>query len=78
VFATRAGLSPVVELVLGARRTLRVIRGNLTRSLVYNLTVGTLAALGFVGPLLAAVLMPVSSLAVITAAYRGRTFGDEP
>ena len=53
VFATTAGLSPVVELVLGARRTLGVIRGNLARSLVYNLTVGTLAATGFVGPLLA-------------------------
>jgi Cu2+-exporting ATPase len=78
VFATTAGLSPVVELVLGARRTLGVIRGNLTRSLVYNLTVGTLAALGFVGPLLAAVLMPVSSIGVITAAYRGRTFGEKP
>ena len=77
VFATRAGLAPVVELVLGARRTLRVIRGNLARSLVYNLTVGTLAALGFVGPLLAAVLMPVSSLGVITSAYRSRTFGDD-
>lgn len=76
-FATAGGLAPVVELVVGARRTLRVIRGNLARSLVYNLTVGTLAAAGFVGPLLAAVLMPVSSLGVITGAYRSRTFGDE-
>ncbi|HVW27391.1 MAG TPA: heavy metal translocating P-type ATPase [Polyangiaceae bacterium] len=74
VFATTGGLTPVVELVVGARRTLRVIRNNLGRSLVYNLTVGTLAALGFVGPLLAALLMPVSSIGVITSAYRSRTF----
>jgi P-type Cu2+ transporter len=75
VFATKSGLAPVVELVHGARRTLRIIRTSLARSLVYNLTVGTLAAAGFVGPLLAAVLMPVSSISVIVASYRSRTFG---
>ena len=78
VFTTTSGLLPVVELVVGARRTLQVIRGNLARSLVYNLTVGTFAALGFVGPLLAAVLMPISSLGVITSSYRSRTFGGKP
>lgn len=77
VFATKSGLRPVVELAEGARRTLRVIRGNLARSLVYNLTVGGLAATGFVGPLLAAVLMPVSSLSVVASSYRARTFGGE-
>ena len=75
VFATKSGLQPLVELFEGSRRTLRVIRGNLTRSLVYNLSVGALAATGFVGPLLAALLMPVSSIGVITASYRSRTFG---
>jgi Cu2+-exporting ATPase len=75
VFATRSGLLPLVELFDGARRTLTVIRGNLFRSLVYNLGVGALAASGAVGPLLAAVLMPVSSIGVITASYRSRTFG---
>lgn len=77
VFATTGGLAPIVELVQGARRTLRVIRGNLARSLVYNLTVGGLAATGLVGPLLAAVLMPVSSIGVVTSSYRSRTFGDK-
>jgi cation transport ATPase len=61
----------------GAGRTLRVIRGNLKRSLAYNLTVGALAATGFVGPLLAAVLMPFSSIGVITSSYRSRTFGSK-
>jgi Cu2+-exporting ATPase len=78
VFATTSGLRPVVELVEGARRTLRVVRGNLARSLIYNLTVGSLAATGFVGPLLAAVLMPVSSIGVVMSSYRSRTFGDPP
>jgi Cu2+-exporting ATPase len=75
VFATKAGLEPLVELFEGSVRTLRVIRGNLARSLVYNLTVGALAATGYVGPLLAALLMPVSSIGVITSSYRSRTFG---
>lgn len=77
VFATKSGLRPIVELAEGSRRTLRVIRGNLARSLVYNLTVGGLAATGFVGPLLAAVLMPVSSLSVVASSYRSRTFGGK-
>lgn len=77
VFATKSGLRPIVDLAEGARRTLRVIRGNLARSLVYNLTVGGLAATGLVGPLLAAVLMPISSLSVVASSYRARTFGGE-
>jgi len=75
VFATKSGLLPLVELFEGSGRTRRVIQGNLTRSLVYNLTVGGLAAAGFVGPLLAALLMPVSSIGVITSSYRAHTFG---
>jgi Cu2+-exporting ATPase len=75
VFATKPGLHPVVELFEGAARTRRVIRGNLVRSLVYNLGVGALAAGGLVGPLLAAVLMPISSIGVITSSYRSHTFG---
>jgi Cu2+-exporting ATPase len=77
IFATTNGLTPLVMLFEGAGRTLRVIRGNLKRSLVYNLTVGALAATGFVGPLLAAILMPVSSIGVITSSYRSRTFGSK-
>jgi Cu2+-exporting ATPase len=77
IFATTSGLAPLVELFEGAGRTLRVIRGNLKRSLAYNLTVGALAATGFVGPLLAAVLMPFSSIGVITSSYRSRTFGSK-
>jgi Cu2+-exporting ATPase len=75
VFATKPGLRPLVDLFEGSGRTLRVIRGNLARSLVYNLTVGALAATGYVGPLLAALLMPISSIGVITSSYRAHTFG---
>ncbi|HVU04549.1 MAG TPA: heavy metal translocating P-type ATPase [Polyangiaceae bacterium] len=74
VFCTEGGLRPVVEVFDGARETRRLIRSGLARSLVYNLAVGALAATGIVGPLAAAVLMPVSSISVVTSSYRGRSF----
>ena len=36
----------------------------------------SLAAFGLIGPLAAAVLMPLSSLTVVTSSYRSRTFGS--
>jgi len=44
-------------------------------SSVYNLVGIGLAMAGLVSPLLAAVLMPLSSLTVVTNAYRSRGFG---
>jgi cation transport ATPase len=51
-----------------------VIRRNLLLSLVYNLAGASLAMAGLISPLLAAILMPASSLTVITSSYRARTF----
>jgi len=78
VFLTRPGVRSVLELVLGARRTLRVIRRNLAFSLVYNVIGVVLAVTGVIGPLIAAILMPVSSLTVVTSSFRARTFGGRP
>ena len=44
---------------------LKVIKRNLRFSLAYNIVGGTLAILGLVGPLYAAILMPVSSFTVL-------------
>jgi len=74
VFLDRPGLAPVVELMDGARRTLAVIRRNLVFSLAYNIVAAALSVAGLVHPLLAALLMPLSSLTVVTSSYRGRTF----
>jgi Cu2+-exporting ATPase len=74
VFLTREGIEPLVRLFDGARRTMRVIRVNLAFSLVYNLVGASLAMAGLIGPLAAAVLMPLSSLTVITHSFRARTF----
>lgn len=76
VFTTASGITPVVELVEGARRVLRVIHRNIAFSLLYNLVGVSLAMTGMLSPLIAALLMPVSSLTVITSSFRSRTFGN--
>lgn len=74
VFITQGGLRRVVELFDGAKRTAGVIRQNLVFSLFYNLVGAALAVAGAIGPLVAAILMPASSLTVVTNSYRSRTF----
>ncbi|MBA4071500.1 MAG: copper-translocating P-type ATPase [Gemmatimonas sp.] len=77
VYLSRPGLGPLVELVQGAHRTMLVIRNNIIFSIAYNILGATLAVLGILDPLIAAVLMPMSSLSVVLASWRGRSF-DAP
>jgi Cu2+-exporting ATPase len=74
VFTTRPGVAPVLELFEGARRTLRVIRLNMALSLVYNGVCVALAMTGMIAPWIAAILMPLSSLTVVSISYRAHTF----
>ena len=74
VVLTRDGLAPLLDLFGGSRRVMGVIWRNLGFSLIYNLVGASLALAGLVGPLLAAVLMPISSLTVILASALSRTF----
>ncbi len=74
VFTTTPGVAPVARLIVGARRTLAVIRRNVAFSLAYNLVAVVLAMAGLIGPLLAAVLMPLSSITVVMSSYRSRIF----
>jgi len=78
VYLVRPGLRPLVELVQGARRTMGIIRRNLAVSLAYNLVGASLAMAGLISPLVAAVLMPLSSLTVVTMSYRSRSFPRAP
>jgi P-type Cu2+ transporter len=59
-----------------ARRTLQVIRQNIALSIAYNLVMVPLAMAALVTPLLAAIAMPLSSLAVIGNSARIRRFVD--
>lgn len=74
VFVVRGGIAPVADLLDGAYRTLRVIRRNLAFSLAYNAVAVALAMTGYLNPIAAAVLMPLSSFTVITSSFRARTF----
>lgn len=53
-----------------SQKTMRTVRQNLWTSFVYNMVFTPLAALGYVVPVVAAVAMPLSSLAVIGNSVR--------
>lgn len=74
VYLSRGGLTPIVELFDAGRRTCGVIRRALALSLCYNALGVSLAAGGVLNPLIAAVLMPISSLSVLGLALAVRTF----
>jgi Cu2+-exporting ATPase len=77
-FLSRPGLAPLAELVDGAARTLHAIRIGIAVSILYNLLGVALAFSGMLHPLVAAVMMPVSSLTVVGIAWRSRTFPGAP
>jgi Cu2+-exporting ATPase len=74
VYLARPGVQAVVELLAGSRRTLGLVRRNLAFSLVYNVTFASLALAGLISPLAAAILMPISSLTVLSSSMLGRSF----
>jgi Cu2+-exporting ATPase len=76
VFVNAPGLTPIVELVRAARRTIRTIHINLAASVAYNSIAAALAMSGVINPLIAAVLMPLSSLTVVMLSFRSKTFGS--
>ncbi len=74
IFLNRPGLQRIADLAEGAQRVMNVIRRNLAVSLLYNIIGVTLALMGVLTPVWAAVLMPVSSLTVVSLSWRARTF----
>lgn len=74
IYLTRPGLSALVELTEGAQRTMHVIRRNIGFSIGYNIIGAGLAVAGLLNPLIAAVLMPTSSITVVLGSWYGTTF----
>ena len=68
VYLARPGLEPFEQLVHLSRRTLRAIHRALGFSLCYNTVAIGLAMAGLINPLVAAVIMPISSFVVLGAA----------
>jgi Cu2+-exporting ATPase len=77
VYLRKPDLVAVVDLIEGSRRTVRVIRRTLVASVFYNLVAGGLSVVGVIHPLIAAILMPLSSLTVLAMALKWRTFDRE-
>lgn len=71
VYVSQPGIGPVVTLIRASRETMRVIYRNYTFSLFYNLIGGGAAVMGLMSPLFAAILMPISSLTILTSSWRG-------
>ena len=65
---TRAGIEPLAAAIALSRRVRRAANFTLLGSLAYNALAVTLAMAGLINPLIAALLMPASSLAVVAVA----------
>lgn len=64
------GLEPLKDLLNIARKNRRVVYHNLFFALFYNLTAGAAAVSGWIDPLVAAALMPLSSILILVSTLR--------
>jgi len=69
VYLTSPGLEGILHLFSVSEECVSLIRRNLRISIIYNITGGTLALLGFVNPFVAALLMPLSSAFILTSTW---------
>jgi Cu2+-exporting ATPase len=68
------GVARVAEVIEAARATRRVVWRNFAISITYNLAGASLAVTGLIHPLIAALMMPLSSLTVVSSAAWTRAF----
>ncbi|MEZ4872136.1 MAG: heavy metal translocating P-type ATPase [Bdellovibrionales bacterium] len=71
VFIDKPGIGLVFQLVRLAHQVKKLTIIILGFSLIYNLVLGVLAVMGAIGPLAAALLMPLSSIAVVMISLVG-------
>lgn len=64
-------LSTILDFIDHANITFQTIRRNKAFSIFYNLTAGTFALLGYINPLIAAIMMPLSSVLLIGSTVYG-------
>jgi len=74
VYLRSPSIGDVAATAAGARATLAAIRRNLRFSLAYNVIAGALAVSGLIHPLIAAAVMPLSSLTVLASSLRSKAF----
>lgn len=71
VYLTTPGIAPIFDLLTISRETMFVIYRNLFLSLLYNLISVIVVFSGFITPMIAAIVMPVSSLTVLLSTIIG-------
>ncbi len=71
IYLTTPGISPIASLVVICRETMKVVRRNLVLSLLYNSVSVYAAFTGLISPLVAAIIMPLSSLTVLISTLMG-------
>lgn len=74
VYMKQQGLQSIVELLDASGSTVRTIWVNFAASLSYNLFAAGLAMGGYIHPILAAILMPLSSITVLLIACMNPAF----
>jgi P-type E1-E2 ATPase len=74
VYLRDPSITAIADTARGGRDTLRTIKRSLRFSLVYNVLAGLLAVTGVIHPLMAALLMPLSSGAVLVTSLRSKAF----
>lgn len=74
VYMKQQGLSGLLTLLGAARQTVRTIWINFAASLSYNLLAAALAMAGYIHPIAAAILMPLSSVTVVLIAFLNPAF----
>lgn len=66
----KPGIAPLLDMLTIAQQTKNLVFRNLTFALFYNVTAGMAALLGWVDPLVAAALMPLSSFLILLSTWR--------
>jgi len=69
VYLANKNLSSLVHFLKTARRTNRLVNQALVISVLYNVTAGSLAILGIIHPLLAALIMPANALTSLAMTF---------
>ena len=71
IYLTTPGISNVKKLVIISKETMKVVKRNLFLSLIYNSLSVYAAFTGMISPLVAAIIMPLSSLTVLVSTLIG-------
>ncbi len=77
IFIASGKLSSLLTLTRGAMATTRLVGLNFALSLAYNFLAVGLAMAGIISPLIAAILMPLSSVSVLGLTLAWRSFSEE-